>query len=198
MASIPKRQKLFIEQNRGIAFSVPRAELVKMPLDTLVDKVLFEIGTQLTDKLKANLRESDAVATASLLQSINFTIDNLGSVVIFRLTMDDYYPFVDQGVKGAITTYDDARASPFQFKRKLPPREPLEKWITAKGIKLEGKDKLAARRSLAHVFQRSIWRKGQHATRFYSDVINEDTKEQIKAKIINAAKQYINVYFIQP
>ena len=78
--------------------------------------------------------------------------------------MADYGIYQDEGVKGAVSTYDKSRNSRFQYK-KMPlntqAKGSIQKWIKEKGLK-------GNINSLTYVIARSIYRKGLRASFFFT------------------------------
>ena len=107
---------------------------------------------------------------------------------------DDYWAFVDEGVRGAGGYEGYAKPkmrggnSPFKFSSKMPPLQPLLKWITSKGIKgrVDKKWKTAGNRggqfitnkSFAFLIQRSIYQRGLTRTQFFSKPFTLELNKQ--------------------
>ena len=96
---------------------------------------------------------------------------------------EDYWQFVDEGVKGVGGFKGSGRArgqgSPFKFSSKMPPRKPLMQWIKNKPLK--GRDKkgrFIKRESFAFLIQRSIFQRGLERTQFFSKPFTEQLNKQ--------------------
>ena len=96
---------------------------------------------------------------------------------------EDYWQFVDEGVKGAGGFKGSGRArgqgSPFKFSSKMPPRKPLMQWIKNKPLK--GRDKkgrFIKRESFAFLIQRSIFQRGLERTQFFSKPFTQQLNKQ--------------------
>jgi hypothetical protein len=96
---------------------------------------------------------------------------------------EDYWQFVDEGVKGVGGFKGSGRArgqgSPFKFSSKMPPRQPLMQWIKNKPLK--GRDKkgrFIKRESFAFLIQRSIFQRGLERTQFFSKPFTEQLNKQ--------------------
>ncbi len=134
---------------------------------------------------KQNLANSGAIASDSLSASIDFepiTLTDTSFVV--AIVANDYWKFVDLGVKGAVSS-SRAPNSPFQYRDKRPPIRPIQEWIAFKEIQLEGRDKKAANRSFAINIANKIRRGGLRATNFMS---NAATKEMVDVLTENIAE----------
>jgi hypothetical protein len=98
---------------------------------------------------KQNLANANAIASNSLAQSITVEpITLTDSSFVVAIKANDYWKFVDLGVKGTQKS-NRAPNSPFRFKGNPIPIRPLQEWIAFKGIPLQGRDKQAANRSFA-------------------------------------------------
>tara|TARA_R100001463_G_scaffold2983_3_gene12377 strand:+ start:674 stop:1204 length:531 start_codon:yes stop_codon:yes gene_type:complete len=96
---------------------------------------------------------------------------------------EDYWQFVDEGVKGVGGFKGSGRArgqgSPFKFSSKMPPRKPLMQWIKNKPLK--GRDKkgrFIKRESFAFLIQRSIFQRGLERTQFFSKPFTQQLNKQ--------------------
>ena len=109
---------------------------------------------------------------------------------------EDYWEFVDQGVRGSGksvggTTKSGKQAksggkgtiralqSPFKFTNKMPPRRFIDKWIVSKPLKSarNSKGQFITRKSMAFLIQRSIFRKGLYRTLFFTKPYEEEVKK---------------------
>ena len=98
---------------------------------------------------------------------------------------EDYWMFVDEGVKGAGGFKGSGKArgqgSPFKYSTKMPPRRFIDKWIVSKPLK-EARDKAGRfipRKSMAFLIQRSIFQRGLERTQFFSRPFTEQLNEQV-------------------
>ena len=78
---------------------------------------------------------------------------------------EDYWAFVDEGVRGAGGYKGKGKmrgqGSPFKFSNKMPPRGVIDRWIVSKPLKAARKDgKFIKRKSLAFLIQRAIYQRG--------------------------------------
>ena len=97
---------------------------------------------------------------------------------------DNYWQFVDEGVRGAGGFKGSGRArgqgSPFKYSSKMPPRKPLIEWIKSKGLKGRGaKGRFISNNSFAFLIQRSIFQRGLTRTQFFSKPFTEQLNKQI-------------------
>ncbi len=93
---------------------------------------------------KQNLANANAIASNALAQSITVEpITLTDSSFVVAIKANDYWKFVDLGVKGTQKS-NRAPNSPFRFKGNPIPIRPIQEWIAFKGIPLQGRDKQAA------------------------------------------------------
>ena len=97
---------------------------------------------------------------------------------------DNYWQFVDEGVRGAGGFKGSGRArgqgSQFKYSSKMPPRKPLIQWIKSKGLKGRGaKGRFISNNSFAFLIQRSIFQRGLTRTQFFSKPFTEQLNKQI-------------------
>ena len=98
---------------------------------------------------------------------------------------EDYWQFVDEGVKGAGGFKGSGKmrgqGSPFKFSTKMPPRQPLINWIKNKPIK--GRDKkgrFISNESLGFLIQRAIYQRGLTRTQFFSKPFTQELDNQME------------------
>jgi len=142
---------------------------------------------------KQNLANADAIASNALAQSISVEpITLTDNAFVVAIKANDYWKFVDLGVKGAVSS-SRAPNSPFQYRDKRPPIRPLQEWIAFKGIPLEGRDKKAANRSFAINIANKIRREGLRATNFMSNAVTEDMVAVLTENIAEVLGKSISV-----
>lgn len=199
-----------IGQSKGNFIKLDR----KFKLGGVYD-IIAKYGNLFIDKMKDNLERQNSNASHKLSQSIRFEIKILGDLYRFQIFLEDYWEYVDKGVKGTKTGLF-APNSPFQYKEgKLPPIVQIEKWITQKGIKVsltkKGNETIKKlknktvkkslrqlsiekqRRSMAIAIAKNINKRGIAATNFYSDVINEASIERFKKDLVKELKRDVIV-----
>ena len=97
---------------------------------------------------------------------------------------EDYWAFVDEGVRGAGGYKGSGRmrgqGSPFKYSSKMPPRRFIDRWIVSKPLK-EARDKsgrFIKRKSLAFLIQRAIYQRGLERTQFFSKPFTQQFNKQ--------------------
>ena len=99
---------------------------------------------------------------------------------------EDYWAFVDEGVKGAGGYKGSGKmrgqGSPFKFASKMPPRSVIDRWIVGKPLQAARKNgKFIPRKSLAFLIQRAIYQRGLTRTQFFSKPFTQQLKKQTDA-----------------
>jgi len=148
---------------------------------------------------KQNLAKSKAIASDSLAASIKFEpIALTDTSFVVAIVANDYWKFVDLGVKGAKSS-GRAPNSPFSYKDKKPiwkyrpPVRKIQEWIAFKGIAVQGRDKIAGNRALASIISNKIWREGLRATNFMSNAVTEDMVAVLTENIAEVLGKSISV-----
>lgn len=179
-----------------------------------IEATIERFFTEYVEKTKGNLQASDAVASHKLSQSIRFTVKFFGFEHEYQLIMEDYYKYVDQGVKGSESSAK-APQSPFSYKDKAPPVDDIMKWMAQRSIRVELvepkkevlkrlkrrtlKRKLSksfgleARRAAAFGIANKIKTHGVEGNKFFSSVINEQSIKLLKQEISKAFKRDVEI-----
>ena len=143
--------------------------------------ILNSFGQYVVNGLKENLNKDGIRETSSLYQSISFTVNTEGSFIILNVLANDYYIFLDKGVKGKKEGRSDAN---YSFKVKKPPlsafagasgwlaRKPISQMTFKDGTVLKINSKTNT--SAAFIVQRAVFNKGIKPTGFYSDLITDE------------------------
>lgn len=177
-----------------------RSDLLDADMLPLMLKVLTTYGAEIEDALKENLIAEGKVASRSLLDSIRYNVYEIGSgKMVMELLLEDHYQYVNDGRVGKKSkgSVDKSKlVNPTKRGPKLPPFEPISKWIRYKGVKeLSYKglgfktrqtnrvsDKLKKAR-LVDKIRWGIFNKGIEPTYFYKNVINDSLLKQISQDI---------------
>tara|TARA_R100000781_G_scaffold79781_1_gene49297 strand:- start:582 stop:1112 length:531 start_codon:yes stop_codon:yes gene_type:complete len=131
-------------------------------------------------------RKKKTTSSNTLFNDFGYLVTNQQDSVTLEFEFgraEDYWQFVDEGVKGAGGFKGSGRArgqgSPFKYSSKMPPRKPLMQWIKNKPLK--GRDKkgrFITRESFAFLIQRSIFQRGLTRTQFFSKPFTEQLNKQ--------------------
>jgi hypothetical protein len=156
---------------------------------------LQKFGTNVVKEGKSILRSKKKTTSGNTLYN---DFDYLVTTAKDSITLEfefggaeDYWQFVDEGVRGAGGFKGSGKArgqgSPFKYSTKMPPRRFIDRWIVSKPLK-EARDKAGrfiARKSLAFLIQRSIFQRGLERTQFFSKPftkqLNKETEKITKA-----------------
>ena len=121
-------------------------------------KILEKYAKYVIQQSRSNLTKGKINASKKLFNSLNFKIEK--NRVIFE--SEKYGEFIDQGVKGAKSTYPESNNSPFKYTNKQPPSSVLDKWTIRKGIAPRDKQgKFINRKSLTF-FNCKKYKKQRH------------------------------------
>jgi hypothetical protein len=104
-------------------------------------------------------------SSSKLYNSIKGDVKEMPNSIRLGFDMEEYGFFQDKGVSGTKRRYD----TPFSYKSKQPPVEPIERWIKNKGIvPRNSKGRFASKRGLAFAISRSIKEKGIKPSLFFT------------------------------
>jgi len=151
-------------------------------------QALQKLGTNVVKEGRGILkRKKKTTSPNTLFNEFDYLVTNTGETVTLEFVFgkaEDYWQFVDEGVKGAGGFKGSGRArgqgSPFKFSNKMPPRRAIDKWIVSKPLKA-GRDergRFVSRKSLAFLIQRSIFQRGLERTQFFSKPFTEQLDKQ--------------------
>ena len=104
---------------------------------------------------------------------------------------DDYWMFVDEGVRGVGGFKGSGKmrgqGSPFKYSDKMPPRGAIDRWIVGKPLKSARNKggRFIPRKSLAFLIQRAIYQRGLERTQFFSKPYTQQLNKQID-KIVDS------------
>jgi hypothetical protein len=163
-------------------------------------EILNEFGTQLQKDLRDGLDKHKSNASDMLRQSITFNVKfKSDTEITFKLELDEYYKFVDEGRKAG----------------KRPPTDAIFKWIVQKGLAVHklnydkhgnviGGVNLTAkgtgkqlkvhrttlrsmietqRKTMAFLIARKIGKYGTKGTGFYKEVVNDSLFDDLREKL---------------
>jgi len=190
------------------------------------ERTIYQTLEDFGNKVQSDLRKSLSVvrtriingkswsynsnASKNLSQSIAFSVKFKSDTQLqFKLELDEYYKFVDLGVKGKLKS-DLAPKSPYKYKDKIPPVDPIMTWLAHKGInagkinqklkdkisnpKHKGKgwqyqDRYKKQRSMAYGIALSIRNRGLFASNFYGDVVNDSLFDDLREELSDSFKK---------
>ncbi len=115
---------------------------------------------------RSNLTKQDRNVSKSLYNSLGYEFKVMRNSISFEFTGEAYGAFQDQGVKGWKSSAK-APNSPFQFRSKMIPSEPIVQWVTARRFQFQKPNgQFMSYQSTGFLIARSIAAKGLKATNF--------------------------------
>lgn len=144
-----------------------------------VKKKLDEFAKFTIERAKKNLQK-EGKGSGPLAESLSYEKDVEKDAFIVSFLMEDYGKFVDKGVKGANPSLvkngrQKAPSSPFSYKQKMPPMEPLSLWAKNKNIRFRDEKGRFARgnyRTIGFWLQKRIFAQGLEATMFFDQAFS--------------------------
>ena len=151
---------------------------------------LQKLGTSVVKEGKGILRSKKKTTSPNTLYNdFDYLVTSGKNSVTLEFEFggaEDYWQFVDEGVRGAGGFKGSGRArgqgSPFKYSTKMPPRRFIDKWIVSKPLKAgrDAKGRFIARKSLAFLIQRSIFQRGLERTQFFSKPFTQQLDKQLE------------------
>jgi hypothetical protein len=137
---------------------------------------LQSFGKYVVQQSRSNLTKQKHNVTRDLYNSIHYDLTEKNGNFDLAFIMDEYGTFLDKGVKGANPSLvkdgkQKGRNSPYSFKVKRPPMQPLADWAKKRNIRLrdkEGKFKKGNYRTIGFILQRSIFAQGIKPSLFFT------------------------------
>ena len=140
-----------------------------------------------------NFKPHSKIASGALYNQFDYLVTSGKDNVTLEFEFgkaEDYWQFVDEGVRGAEPSKHKGRPraakSPFKYSTKMPPRGIIDRWIVKRGLKAARENgKFISRKGLAFAIQRSIFERGLQRTQFFTRPFTTQLKKQEK-KIVEA------------
>ena len=137
---------------------------------------LQSFGKYVVQQSRSNLTKQKHNVTRDLYDSIHYDLTEKNGNYDLAFIMDEYGTFLDKGVKGANPSLvkdgkQKGRNSPYSFRNKRPPMQPLADWAKKRNIRLrdkEGKFKKGNYRTIGFILQRSIFAQGIKPSLFFT------------------------------
>ena len=85
-------------------------------------KIADDFGYQLVNELKAELFKAGKDASGTLLKSMRHEVKSADDKILIDIFAEDYFRYVDKGRRPGA---------------RMPPAEPIRKWLILKGIRKE-------------------------------------------------------------
>ena len=137
---------------------------------------LQSFGKYVVQQSRSNLTKQKHNVSKDLYNSIHYDLTEKNGNYDLAFIMDEYGTFLDKGVKGANPSLvkdgkQKGRNSPYSFRNKRPPMQPLADWAKKRNIRLrdkEGKFKKGNYRTIGFILQRSIFAQGIKPSLFFT------------------------------
>ena len=138
------------------------------------EKALKKYADFVVKKSQQNLSKGGKFGSYNKSGALSKTLDykiNKGKVTFRGLKYGEY---LDQGVKGAKSTYPESSTSPFRYRNLRPPASVFDKWTIKSSIApRDKKGRFLKRKSLNYIIANSIFKKGIRATMFFTKPFEE-------------------------
>lgn len=143
-------------------------------------------GEAVVGKSRLNLKRKDKLASKGLFDSISYKIKTSPNSFEIDFYMEDYWKFVDYGVKGVGGTKADGTPwkkktvtnNKFKYKDKRPPIIAFNGWTIRKGIApRDSKGRFIKRRSLLFAIANSVYHTGLETTSFFTKPFEKEFRE---------------------
>ena len=149
-------------------------------------EVLNDFGRTVVRQAKNTLRRKKKLASKALDKSLKFETKASKNSFEFDLYAEDYWVFVDYGVKGVGGTKADGKKwekksvtnSKFKYRDKKPPIMAFNGWTIRKGIAPRSSGgQFTKRKGLLHAIATSVYHTGLETTSFLSKPFAKEFKE---------------------
>ena len=145
---------------------------------------LGKMGKEVRRRARISLKARGKVVSGKLYNSIRYeqgvSRDEKSLRLRFSFPGADYWRFVDEGVRGALSAAKAPR-SPFRFGSGSGPkgrlRGSIDKWVVKKGIAPRGSGgQFASRKGMVYAITRSIYRTGIRPSYFFTNAYDNTLK----------------------
>lgn len=130
-----------------------------------LNEALNKYGKYVVQQSRSNLTRGGKNVDKKLYNSLKYEIKE--KPLALEFSMEYYGVFQDKGVSGRFKKYN----TPFSYKSKQPPSEPLAEWAKAKRLRLRdsgGRFQKGTYKTIGFLIARSIYRKGIKPSLFFT------------------------------
>jgi len=157
-------------------------------------EVLNAYGKSVVEEAKENLTK-EKKGNGALFNSIKYILETEENLFLLDFLMEDYGPYVDEGVQGAdpnlvssnITGRVGIQKAPysrFKYTSKKPPLEMLVNWAKSKNVRFRvkkgqkggGQFKKGTYQQMGFWLQKSIYAQGLKPTKFFTQPFEKQLK----------------------
>lgn len=156
-------------------------------------KELGKMGKEVRRRARISLKARGKVVTGKLYNSIRYeqgvAKDEKSLNLRFSFPGAEYWQYVDEGVRGALSSRKAPR-SPFKFGSGSGPkgrlRPSIDRWVVKKGIAPRGAGgQFASRKGMVYAISRSIYQTGIRPSYFFTNAYDRTLKKH-EAKLEKA------------
>lgn len=131
-----------------------------------VKNAFNKLGKEIVQQARTNLTKGDNNVSKSLYDSLKFKYQGSPNSFRFTLEANEYWKYLDQGVKGSKSSAK-APQSPYKYTNKKPPIQAIESWVTARRFQFrDRRGRFLSYRSTAYAVREGIFKYGITATKF--------------------------------
>ncbi|MDB4541708.1 hypothetical protein N9245_00070 [bacterium] len=149
---------------------------------------LQAFGKYVVQQSRSNLTKQKRNVSKKLYNSIKYKLKENSNNYDLNFIMDEYGTFLDKGVKGANPSLvkngkQKGGNSPYSYKSKRPPMQPLANWAKKRNIRLrdeKGRFKKGNYRTIGFILQRSIFAQGIKPSFFFTKAFDSAFKKYPK------------------
>lgn len=143
----------------------------------MLDKELRKFGRKVVSESKKNLKKNK-VKDSNLAKSMKYSVKTKNNKTSLVFKMNDYWKFVDAGVRGVGGTKADGTkwklkrvtTNKFKYRNKMPPASAFSSWVVRKGIAPRNKKgQFVTRKSMMFAIAKSVYHTGIKTTNFFTD-----------------------------
>ena len=152
----------------------------------MLDKELRKFGRKVVSESKKNLKKNK-IKDSDLGKSLKYSVKTKKGVTSLTFKINDYWEYVDAGVKGVGGKKADKKVrgkvikgekwklkkvtnNKFKYKDKMPPAKVFSKWSVRKGLApRDSKGKFTSRKSMQFAIAKSVYHTGLKTTNFFTD-----------------------------
>ena len=143
----------------------------------MLDKELRKFGRKVVSESKKNLKKNK-ISDSNLSKSIKYSVKTKNNKTSLVFKMNDYWQFVDAGVRGVGGTKADGTkwklkrvtTNKFKYRNKMPPASAFSSWVVRKGIAPRNKKgQFVTRKSMMFAIAKSVYHTGIKTTNFFTD-----------------------------
>ena len=139
-----------------------------------VKKELETFGRYVVQQARTNLTRDKKNVSKELYNSLDYELQVMPNSILFRINALPYADFIDKGVRGANPNLvkngkQKAGASPYTFRNRMPPVEPLISWAKARNIRFRNSQGQYAKgnyRTIGFWLQKRIYAQGIKGNEF--------------------------------